>query len=175
MWNPNQIFVFQETMKNFLLFILCMVSLSARLVACSCIGESTVKGSVKSSDLVIIGNILSGERVDVADTSWLLGKDSFGNDRFVVLSKMKYRVLVTQTFKGKFKGDTITLVSGLGNGDCGYRFNAGSSYIIYGYADATSRSNSFMTDICTRTRLATDTVEILAIRKATRRLGRLPH
>jgi hypothetical protein len=178
LWNQNQIFVFMGTMKNFLLFILCVAPLSARLVACSCIGESTVKGSVKSSDLVIVGNILTGERIDVADTSWSPGKDSLGNDRFVVRSKMKYRVLVTQTFKGKFKGDTITLLTGMGSGDCGYHFNVGSSYIIYGYKDAASngwRSNTFTTNICTRTRPATDISEIDAIRKATSRWGRSAH
>lgn len=142
--------------------------------ACSCIGESTVESSVKSSKLVIVGTVLTGERISIADTSWSMGQDSAGHKIYLTHYKMKYTVLVTEKFKGKFDRDTIVIITGCGGGDCGYRFVVGSSYIIYGYEStelASEKFDVFGTNICTRTRLATDKSEIREIRKVTQRRG----
>ena len=72
----------------------------------------------------------------------------------------KTTVVVTEIYKGKFKGDTIIIFSGDGGGDCGFRFKVGENYIVYGskikntlYYNIYSkkRKNVFGTSTCTRT------------------------
>lgn len=142
--------------------------------SCSCIGNSTVEGSLKGSDIVIVGNVVAAEMIQEVDTSFEIGRDSSGQRRFRSFSKMKYRIVVTENFKGSYIGDTVTILTGMGGGDCGYHFAVGSSYVIYGYKrDRDQRilvgSSTYESDICTRTRKSDDASEIAQLRKLTHR------
>jgi hypothetical protein len=44
--------------------------------------------------------------------------------------------------------EEISIVTGRGNGDCGYRFEVGGSYLVYAYG---SDESSLSTNICQRT------------------------
>ncbi len=55
----------------------------------------------------------------------------------------------TTVYKGQKEG-TIVIRTGLGCGDCGYDFEAGSAYLVYAY---TNEDGNLETDICTRTSL----------------------
>jgi hypothetical protein len=164
-------------MRIHVLLILIIICGRQDLVACSCIGEASVKQAVKTSDAVVIGTILSGEPYHEVDSTWIFGKDSLGNERYFSFTKMKYVILVTDKFKGKFEGDTIIVRTGMGGGDCGYEFEVGNSYIIYSYKDPerSKEHAAFVTNICTRTCPATDMTEIALIKKATRKKWALAH
>jgi hypothetical protein len=45
---------------------------------------------------------------------------------------MKFELLVEEFYKGKLKQDTLLVYTGMGAGDCGYRFQVGKKYIVYG-------------------------------------------
>lgn len=80
----------------------------------------------------------------------------------------KYRIAVTEKYKGRIIADTITIMTGVGNGDCGFPFEIGKQYIIYGSSDNLFQKKYlqmkrgeiikgvYWTDICMRTTLYTD-------------------
>lgn len=147
---------------NRLVFFVLAIFTGLQLGACSCIGESTVKGSLKSSDLVVIGKVISGVEVPFVDSEF-----SF------TFHRMHFQVVVTRNFKGGKENDTLTVITGMGHGDCGYQFSVDKSYIIYGYK--TEGRDIFETDICTRTRLDSDSEEIATLAKVTRWRRSLAH
>src|SRR5262249_42049099 len=60
----------------------------------------------------------------------------------------RFRVVdftVTRTFRGK-NHDQMSVVTGLGTGDCGYDFQTGSSYLVYASAGP---HETWFTSICT--------------------------
>lgn len=74
----------------------------------------------------------------------------------------KVLVRVETIFKGQTTNDTLIIYTGLGGGDCGYIFEAGQKYIIYGATKSFFGSffkdknipngpNVYWTNICTRT------------------------
>ena len=133
--------------------------------ACSCIGESSVKGGIKQSDIVVSGKIISKEQVTLFDSTVakLFGNDSLEMKGFPYeLVVAKYQLVVTNKFKGKITSDTIEIYTGLGGGDCGVRFRVGEEYIVYGNDETymgqvnndwpfPKGKNIYWTNICTRT------------------------
>jgi hypothetical protein len=69
------------------------------------------------------------------------------SDRFRVVD-----FTVTRTFKGE-NLDQISVVTGLGTGDCGYDFQTGSAYLVYATAGA---EKTWFTSICTGTAAVED-------------------
>lgn len=62
----------------------------------------------------------------------------------------RFRVVdftVTRTFKGETH-DQVSVVTGLGNGDCGYDFQTGSAYLVFASAGP---QKAWFTSICTGT------------------------
>ncbi len=57
------------------------------------------------------------------------------------------KLLVIDSWKGSLPKE-ITVTTGLGNGDCGYPFEVGESYLIYANG---SDENKLSTNICQRT------------------------
>ena len=112
--------------------------------ACSCIGgKPNVDEATKSSDLVFKGKLID-KKIFIIDTLWPGEK------------MIRYTFKVESTFKGKIK-HKISIVTGLGNGDCGYRFELGKEYIVYSKKEKIELplenkiKKFFVTDICTRT------------------------
>jgi len=69
--------------------------------------------------------------------------------------------LVGSTWKGQV-AQSVTIQTGGGAGDCGYRFEVGERYLVYAYGSAESLSTS----ICQRTRpLSASTVDRKSLRK----------
>lgn len=56
--------------------------------------------------------------------------------------------------------DEITIRTGRGGGDCGYRFEVGENYLVYAYG---SDENKLETNICQRTRRLADAGEDLKL------------
>ena len=142
-----------------------MTSFSENLSACSCIGQRTVKEEIKHSNAVIVGIILSKELVTITDSTFF---KMFSNDSSLRNSPManmtiaKYELLVQDLYKGKISKDTVIIYTGLGGGDCGFRFEIGNKYIVYGESETyfgqvnndfkfPKQKNTYWTYICLRT------------------------
>ena len=152
-----------DTLKR-LVFILLLSTLNYWTYSCNCIGELTVKESIKHSDIVVTGTVISSGFMIVTDSNMikLFKPDTSLYNKYpysIIIAK--YRIKVEKLFKGKITSDTLTIYTGLGNGDCGFNFKIGYKYIIYGqnkhYKMINSKfnfpygPNICWTDICTRT------------------------
>ncbi len=133
--------------KIVLILIITVLSLSS--LACSCVGKSSVKEGVHKSNIVFSGKILT-KNVFVLDDSIL--------PKGLKLYQTEYKILVAKVYKGKMRKDTISLITGIGKGDCGFEFKVGNDYIVYSnykdkYFTLGKRVKKFLyTDICTRTK-----------------------
>jgi hypothetical protein len=96
--------------------------------ACSCIKPPTPAEARNLSEAVVVGKVL-----EVAPN----GKGS----GFVV------KLQVEQSWKGPSCTE-MTVATGRGDGDCGYPFEVGKSYLVYAHKDG----ETLRTNICTRTK-----------------------
>lgn len=171
-------------MKYF--FLLFLLFFTEHLTACGCVGENTVLGEYNYSDLVVVGTVVDSQIVKIyfdEDTTWIRDYYNKGIDegeidasmtyssyksmmaRAFSMEMIDYMVVVEEKFKRSWKKDTITVRTGFGGGDCGYRFKIGAQYLIYAqkesdieYNDlafvATKKElkNIYRTDICSGTK-----------------------
>ena len=86
-----------------------------------------IKTSYKNADAIFYG--------EVTEVTQLSGT-------FYVTVKFK----VEKSWKNLYQ-EQVIIQTGQGNGDCGYRFEIGSKYLVYAYGN----SNKLRTDNCTRT------------------------
>lgn len=121
-------------MFNRLLIILSLMFIPGIVFCCSCIGDPTVKDSKKLADGVFSGTIISTEHIALIDTPLLESGnyDSIPDHYPFTQYAMKHELVVEQFFKGKIKQDTLLIYTGVGGGDCGFGFDIGERYIIYG-------------------------------------------
>lgn len=108
--------------------------------ACSCelpLAKNSVKKQVKEakkkSQAVFTGEVL--EVTEPPAKNFLLVK-----------------IRVESNWKGA-EGNEIVIVTGKGNGDCGFPFTVGESYLIYAYQTSNSQLS---TNICQRTALLSE-------------------
>jgi hypothetical protein len=115
-----------------LLLIFIIVTIPVLSDACSCISLSRPK----IRDLEHYDYVFSGTAIKERKYIDTLEQD-FGTEKvvFPIMSivQYEYTFLVTNKFKGPFHSDTIKVVTGVGHGDCGFRFRVGSKYIVYSY------------------------------------------
>jgi len=122
---------------------------SATIWACSCIGSSSVKSAKKNADLVISGTVIKSKIIKIwGDTSMAirifnsikkaydidsnLNYEQWKNEHpLFSIKKVDYTVIVKNNYKGASKKDTVTIRTGFGGGDCGYKFSIGENYLIY--------------------------------------------
>jgi hypothetical protein len=147
----------------FLLLVLIQIAIPRSMKACDCIGESTVKGELKASDIVVVGKVLAKNVVEIAETiSWGSSTDTSKMRTLMKFHESKYTVLLTHKYKGRIKQDTVTIVTGMGGGDCGFKFEIGKDYIIYAQKETNGSHffgdegngtipGVFRTNICRRT------------------------
>ena len=148
-----------------ILTLLLLTSISGRLLACSCIGQRTVKEAIKRADAVVVGTVLSVQCSVLTDWAML---EMFPNDTTMQNSPMskitiaRYDILVHDIYKGKITSDTLAIYTGIGGGDCGISFEIGEKYIVYGenqtYLGQANNGfefpkakNTFWTYVCLRT------------------------
>jgi hypothetical protein len=130
------------------ILVLLFVLFSAEIIACSCVGAGSVETECKNSDLVVTGTVICSETVKLwADTSnarqrfndWKRAKrDHYLSyeaykiqDYLLGPEMMEYEIVITERFKSSVQQDTIKIRTGFGGGDCGFRFEVGSEYLIY--------------------------------------------
>lgn len=142
-------------MKNpILIIIILFIAFTTKVYACDCKGKKSVKEEFKLSKSVISGRVISREEVVVTDTTIEKSTKNSRNGRLIV----KYTFLISEKYKGEFSSNTITIYTGIGESDCGFQFELGGNYIVYGidgiYNDRifTDKESSLWTINCLRTR-----------------------
>ena len=149
-----------------LLVIVCFIFSTNFSFACSCIGKSKMKKEVEKTNVVFTGKIISSKIYEE--------KNEYNEN--LNFTEVEYQVLIIERLKGEIKTDTLTIYTGLGNGDCGIKFQTGKSYIIYSnyedehFNNGKKVQNYVSTNICTRT-IEYESKEYKKIRKYARRKG----
>lgn len=126
-------------MKSRLLLLLLILSGAISVHACSCIGRASVDQAYASTQLIFSGKVLADSVVKI-DSKEMPGAS---------YSQKHYRFSVTNTYKGRSMS-TVAIETGMGGGDCGFRFELNKEYIVY----ASLKNDSlriYSTTICTRT------------------------
>lgn len=112
--------------------------------ACTCIGKSTIENEFNNSELVIIGEVIAVQKIKIwSDTSnaiWRYNpsKDTVSlndykfNESYYGIHLLEFKVVVQKSFKGSNIFDTVKIRTGFGEGDCGYPFQLGKKYLIFG-------------------------------------------
>lgn len=109
-----------------------------------------MKKAIKESDVVFMGKVLSKEKVIVPQK--LPGIETTIYHRYY-----KFTFTIECKYKGKIKTDTVEIITGVGDGDCGYNFEIGKNYVVYSnwkkkyFREGSKVSKFLYTDICTRT------------------------
>lgn len=148
----------------FLLIILGVVP----AIACDCKETKGIQEEFNRSNAVVVGKVIAQEQVVVTDDG--LVKSEFHATRQIGRLMMRFTLVIIEQIKGDFKTDTIHVYTGMGVADCGFGFEIGAVYLVYGI-DGLYKSNIFTeshaslwTSICMRTKLE-DKSEIEKLRK----------
>jgi hypothetical protein len=110
---------------------------SSTAIACKCAPPPGPKKALEAASAVFLGKVMAIEKAGP--------------------NQVKVTFEVQTNFKST-KGKKIALTTGLGGGDCGYRFKKGEAYLVY----CDGKPGSLSTNTCTRTRAAADAKEDLA-------------
>ena len=119
------------------------------LLACSCFQKDSVTMAVKNADVVFSGRVVSTRTLQIIESG-------SPNAR---ITRVEYAFIRTTFYKGNKESDTIKIITGNGNGDCGFRFQVGLKYIVYANIKNTFINEGdiveqyLTTNICTRTKI----------------------
>lgn len=137
--------------------------------ACGCIsfGIVTVQNSMKATDAVFIGKVISKKIALIEDPLYI---ELNIKDMGVEYDRITFEV--NALYKGKIKKDTVSVYTTTNyRAGCGYKFDIGSTYVIYAnyrdrFYNGGPKVKKFLeTNTCKRTRPATDVNEIVEIEK----------
>jgi hypothetical protein len=156
-----------------ILTVVILIHLATSAFACTCIGKDkqTTESELRFVDIAVKGKIITVTNFDYYDTTAfsVAGLKFDPKQSGYLIRKYKVFTLVVDTkFKAtKITSDTVQIVTGYGGGDCGYEFEIGKDYIIYGEiwkektvsvrhrkrkdkkrVIETAIANKFYTDIC---------------------------
>ena len=156
-----------------ILSVVILAHLTTGTFACTCIGKDkqTTETELSFVDIAVKGKIIAVTNFDYYDTTAysLSGLKFDAKQSGYLIRKYKlYTLVVDSKFKTiKNISDTIQIVTGYGGGDCGYEFEIGKEYIVYGEAwkektltlrqkkrkakrklSEVTIANKFYTDIC---------------------------
>jgi len=153
-------------MKYYLLTFLSI--LANHGICCTCGPERTVTDEFNGSDKIVIGTILSQEEIlqtDSMEFNRLLkkGVNETQARRFTTGGYRQFTLVLSESaYKGTFATDTVLIRTGLTSGSCGFSFQIGKKYVVYGYNrdpipnESNDKSEQFWTNNCTRTNLFND-------------------
>lgn len=141
---------------RWLLTLLVVLVSSAEGFSCTCIGELSIRSSIRRADLVCWVKV---SRVDTIDVPYA----PMGINSGVSFPFKEVFFDVEYLYKGKRRREYSSLMTALGNGgDCGFGFRVGHEYIVYAHyvkrllADNPLPKPVLYTDVCTRTRVYED-------------------
>lgn len=154
-------------MKKIIYIIpILVITFTTEIRACKCAWENTVKEEINYSNSVIVGIILTKELVLLPDSSLIkiFEEDSLKHETYPYSQTVsKYSFEIQDIYKGKFQSKIVFIYSGRGHGDCGFNFDVGKKYIVYGLKETYfGQSNNeinypegddiLWTNICRRTK-----------------------
>lgn len=117
----------------------CVIALVAKSAdACSCGTPGSACDAASGADAVFVGNVVSIESSPVGGR--------------------RVQLAVIEAFRG-FQLSQVTLVTGYGQGDCGYPFQMGESYVVYAHR---SPQGELSTYLCSRTHPVRNATEDLS-------------
>jgi hypothetical protein len=128
------------------LLVLVMIGVARDALACSCAMSGPPCQSAWYADAVFSGTVLSIEQMDDHDA---LGRS------------WESRVVRFNVQRGFINGPsgTVDVVTGMGGGDCGYRFKVGVQYLVY--ASKNPASGRLSASSCSRTKPLDEAAEDL--------------
>lgn len=135
----------RKTGSSVLGFIFIICSSAASALACSCFAEKSTCLAYGESKAVFVGKVTEGKSSELM--SEML------KDRLKTGAKdQSFKFTVSRAFAGAKAGETLTIHTGFGFGDCGFPFQAGEEYVVYAYQN---EEGQLATNICTRTKRVT--------------------
>ncbi len=123
-----------------ILTVVMFTHMTTSTFACTCIDKDkqTTENELSFVDLAVKGKVIAVANFDYYDTATysMVGLKFDPKQSGYLIRKYKVYTLVIDTkFKtAKNTSDTIQIVTGYGGGDCGYEFEIGKEYIVYGQA-----------------------------------------
>ena len=124
----------KHILLTFLAFFLTAITSSA----CTCIGKDkqTTENELSFADIAVKGKVISVTDYTYYDTAayFLSGmKLNLNQSSYLVRKYKLYKLTIHKKFKSSTNmPDTISIITWAGDGDCGYEFEVGKDYIIYG-------------------------------------------
>ncbi|WP_299124698.1 hypothetical protein [uncultured Winogradskyella sp.] len=135
-------------MNKIILTILLSIFVTTNSVACTCIviNESLSKKVIKSfnqSDFILTGKVISKEDKRSSDKS----QSSF--------DPIIYRFEIKNIIKGNINTRIVAIASPRDGSSCGYSFEIGKSYLVYGreseqFSSITKNKLDFVSSLCDR-------------------------
>src|SRR5262245_50445246 len=113
--------------------------------ACDCAGNTPPCEAYWEASAVFAGIVTNSSMISVKDG------DEHYQQRLVSFA-------VEETFRG-FQGTTAEVITGVWDGDCGFGFKRGESYLVYTYTNP--QDNKLYTNLCMRTRALSEAREDL--------------
>ena len=121
--------------KHTLLILTLLLSNSIDTFSCTCIGleTQTIEKAFDFSELIVKARVISVDYYNDTLGQSLNGTKFDSAKSGYLIQRLKlFKLVVTEKFKSVPKlSDTISILTGLGNGDCGFMFKIGKEYIIY--------------------------------------------
>lgn len=124
--------------------LLALLALPSRTEACSCVSGAPICETFWKTPLVFSGTVLE------------IATDTKSDPRITLGRSRVVRFHVTQAWRGEATG-TIEIHTGMGGGDCGYKFVEGRQYLVF----ASGAPGQYSTGICSRTRRLSEAADDL--------------
>jgi hypothetical protein len=141
-----------------ILSLLFLMTLWTDSFSCTCGGSHSIQEEFDNKESIVSGEIVSREilRYDSMEKRKLEEKG------YLSFPQAKYSLKLSRIYKGKFAHDTIDVYTSPSGASCGYEFEIGNKYLVYGFSDPDwpedypveipPASVSIWTGICTRTK-----------------------
>ena len=110
-------------MKSVIAAFVMLLTATSSVFGCICERSKNIKEEVAAHSLIFKGIPISLDTL----ATFLSIND---NDTFY-FAKIRFKFVISAYLKGKINSDTVTIVTGLGGGDCGFPFKIGQVYIVF--------------------------------------------
>lgn len=109
--------------RLFLVLLVLLVGNPIVALACSCKPPGPTCQSFWKTDSVFVGEVLTMEQITVP-------RDVGGST--INVGQLVVRFRVNKAYRG-YVGSEVVVQTGIGGGDCGYHFERGHTYLVYGH------------------------------------------
>jgi hypothetical protein len=160
-------------MGKYAFSLFLIIGIPSYSFACKCSGPDSVEKEYTNSIIALLGVVEKIELVGLGET---MNPDSLeiahklASERSIQFFDgpvvLKASLRVKRIFKGAVSNETIVVYTGNGGGSCGYRFEKGKEYLVYGQdysylytflnidknrVQGFRKDNTYWTNHCTRT------------------------